>query len=105
MYGVKKCCKVIFLPIRSVAISPDDSWAISAGSDGTIRGWDLETGYCKKFWHAHNTVQTMALSPNGHWVASAGYDKTIELWDPLTGKHIRSFKGHTIMVNSLAFYS
>ena len=47
----------------------------------------------------------MAFSPDddGRWVASAGEDSTVKVWDSHTGKLVRSFRGHTGLVSSLAF--
>ena len=46
----------------------------------------------------------MAFSPDdGRWVASAGEDSTVKVWDSHTGKLVRSFRGHTGLVSSVAF--
>jgi len=39
----------------------------------------------------------------GRWVASAGDDSTVKVWDSRTGKFLRSFRGHTGLVTSVAF--
>ncbi|RKU21631.1 hypothetical protein C6499_21780 [Candidatus Poribacteria bacterium] len=49
-------------------------------------------------------VLTVAYSPDGKTLASSGSsDGTIQLWDVETGKQLRTLKGHTEMVNTLAF--
>ena len=47
----------------------------------------------------------MAFSPDaeGRWIASAGEDSTVKVWDSHTGKLLRSFRGHTGLVSSVAF--
>ena len=41
--------------------------------------------------------------PGGRWVASAGEDSSVKVWDSRTGRLIRTFRGHTGLVSSLAF--
>ncbi len=49
-------------------------------------------------------VLAVAYSPDGKILASSGSsDGTIQLWDVNSGKHIKTLKGHTDMVRSLAF--
>ena len=47
----------------------------------------------------------MAFSPDddGRWVASGGEDSTVKIWDSRTGELVRTFRGHTGLVSSLAF--
>ena len=47
----------------------------------------------------------MAFSPDddGRWVASAGEDSAVKVWDSRTGGLVRSFRGHTSVVTSVAF--
>ena len=49
-------------------------------------------------------VLAVAYSPDGKTLASSGSsDGTIQLWNVKSGKHIKTLKGHTEMVSTLAF--
>ena len=51
-------------------------------------------------------VLAVAYSSDGKTLASSGSsDGTIQLWDVKSGKHIKTLKGHTEMVRTLAFSS
>ena len=108
--------------VKDLAFTPDGKRLVSAGGDKVIRIWD---------WRARKTVRTMrgqvgtgdegkilamALSPDGRWLATAGYNATftgtnfldvtaIRLYDFATGKLVALLKGHTDIVNRLAFSS
>jgi WD40 repeat protein len=105
--------------IRDLTFTPDGEQLVSAGDDKVIRVWD---------WRAGKTVRTIrgqvgpgsdgiifavALSQNGRWLAVGGWmDPStatvpccgdIRLYDFSTGKLVALLKGHTNVVNSLAF--
>ncbi len=71
-------------PILQTAISPDGRWLATAGTDGTIRLWNLraeQPGAEPFVLRRHrNPVTALAMSPDGHWLASAGFDGSAFLW-------------------------
>ncbi len=107
-------------PIRGLAFTPDGKFIVSAGEDKAIRIWD---------WRAGKTVRTirgqsgpgqegkilaMALSPDGRWLAVGGllanFDGSnhievgaIRLYDFASGELKALLKGHTAVVDGLAF--
>jgi DNA-binding beta-propeller fold protein YncE len=74
--------------VRRVEFTPDGKKLVSAGFDGHLRVWDVET---KKELHAikadGGTVYGLAVSHDGKFVASAGRDG-LKLWEVETGKEI-----------------
>jgi WD40 repeat protein len=102
--------------IQGVAFTPDGKQLVSGADDKVVRVWD---------WRAGKTVRTirgalgrgdegkifaMALSPDGRWLAVGGWfpgsheeSDAIRLFDFATGKLVALLKGHTNVVNSLAF--
>jgi WD40 repeat protein len=68
--------------------------AVSAGSDRTVRVWDLKSGQCLHTLRGHtHRVLSVCLSPDGRHVLSAGgyTDRTVRLWDTATGQCLRVF--------------
>jgi WD40 repeat protein len=94
-------------PCLNVAFSPDGSRLAMACEKYTVKIVDVETGGEMHTLEGHSgDIYAVAFSPDadGRWIASAGEDSTVKIWDSHAGgAPVRSFRGHTGLVRSLAF--
>lgn len=91
--------------VNSVAVSTGGTIAVTAGDDGTVRFWDIESGRETMRLEGHDgPVNSAALSVDGSFAVSGGADKTVRLWHTAKGKCVRVFAGHTDAVTSVTFY-
>jgi WD40 repeat protein len=86
----------------------DDKILATAGSDETVRLWDLSTGQpLKKYCRADSSFSVMlnlAFSPDGRTLASSSLDNTIWLWDVSSDRPLgKPLLGHLGPVFSVAF--
>lgn len=101
--------------IRAVAWSPKGDLVATGSWDNTARLWDAATGKEVRTLR-HPLVNSVAFSPDGKWLASAStssdgklslgdrsVDPTIKLWEVATGDEVRTLRGHTFYVYSVAF--
>ncbi|WP_435590919.1 nSTAND1 domain-containing NTPase [Nocardia sp. bgisy118] len=99
--------KIIATPsdVTSIAISPDGRQILSAGDDGLIRRWDLESGKPVGDPPAGHTGKVWAAqySRDGRWIVSAGEDKTVRIWDANTGAAVHVLTGRLDDALSVAF--
>jgi WD40 repeat protein len=99
--------------VRSVVFSPDGSYIISGSFDNTMKLWDVSSGAIIRTFKnntcgpSHGYTSrcsiSMALSPDGRYIIFGYGNEIIELFNVSSGAIIRTFKGHTGSVNSVAF--
>ncbi|WP_308197977.1 WD40 repeat domain-containing serine/threonine-protein kinase [Saccharopolyspora soli] len=67
---------------KKVRFSPDGRFALSGGSDATVRIWELATGRCLRVLDGHNgEVSAVVISSDAQFVLSASWDGTIRRWE------------------------
>ncbi len=102
-----------------VVFSPDEKLLASAGDDGTVRFWDLQTGANIKTIRTSGEAGTAAFSPDGALIAFSVWGKGVEVWAAPTGmangslaispdtveevELLRTLGGHSDRVQALAF--
>jgi WD40 repeat protein len=67
---------------KRVRFSPDGRFAISGGTDATVRIWELPTGRCLRVLEGHKgAVSAVLISPDARFALSAGMDGTVRRWE------------------------
>ena len=107
----------------AVGYDPTGDRLAAAGTDRTVRVWDLKAGGDPiMLAEMSEGFASLAFRPDGRQLATGGGDppeviqepkgkfppaegdgRTIRLWDPASGREIRAFRGHVGSVHSLAF--
>ncbi len=93
--------------LNAAAFSPDGARVLSSGLNG-LNAWDITTG--RRVMRAPHDVGdksdvrlSSALSPDGRSILSGTYAKTIKLQDAASGQLVRTFTGHTGVVDKVVF--
>ena len=68
--------------ITSVAVSPDDHFAVSSSNDGSIKSWDLNRAPVASSARDHSDrVRAVGIASDGLTAISTSDDHTLRLWD------------------------
>jgi WD40 repeat protein len=90
--------------IHSIGLRSDELEAATAGSDGTVRLWDLTLRAELQTLRGHaGKVNWVVYHPNGKLLASAGADRTVRIWNAQSGEQVAVLKGHDGPVSAVAF--
>jgi WD40 repeat protein len=77
---------------------------LTAGADGRVRIWDVDSGESLMRLEEHDGAAESAVwSPDGAWIATGDAGGTIRLWDAATGDIRLRLPGHAGFVLSLSF--
>ena len=85
--------------IWDVEFGPNGRWLASAGADGVIHLWDLDSRQLTRLGEIDDVVMSICFSPSGATLASANGDGTVRLWDVGRGIPI----GEPLVKRTLAF--
>lgn len=90
--------------VVGLSLSRDGKTLVSAGADGIIRIWNVETGQVTRTLTRHtNVIYKANFSPNEKLIASSSRDTTVRIWDFATGREVHKLIEHKCSVKSVAF--
>ncbi len=89
--------------VRAAAFLPDGRQIVSAGDDGCVVVWDLESSKEVRRINAHTAgITGLAVADDGRRVLTSSLDHTVRVWDLTSGKEVCRFEKHPCEVECVA---
>ncbi len=90
-------------PVRTLYLSRDASWVLTAGEDRLIKRWRLTDGHCELTCKGHRgAIIALSVSADEGTLISGGADRMLKLWNLADGRCLRTFTGHMDTVSAVA---
>jgi WD40 repeat protein len=90
---------------KCLAVSRDQSLALTGGADKMVHVWDVAKGEEKACFKGHTgTVLDVALFKDNKFAVSCGTDRTVRVWNTETGQEVFRSDAHQGWVYRLALY-
>jgi WD40 repeat protein len=92
--------------VRPLAFSRDETLLATrsgAGTDTSIRLWDVVTGTERHPFPGHALeITCLSFAPDGDKLVSGGLDRTVRVWETATGKPLRTYDQHEASISAVA---
>jgi WD40 repeat protein len=89
--------------VTALAVTCNDTWAVSASQDGTAIVWDLATGARLHTLTGHQeAVTAVALTGDGTRAVTASQDGTAIVWDLATGARLHTLLTGHFQIQAIA---
>jgi WD40 repeat protein len=90
--------------VYSARFVRDDREILTAGTDGTARLWDSETGQQRQTFFARSILLADAvLSPDGSMVIAGDLDGMLRFWDAASGAALWTLRAHKRFISGVHF--
>ncbi len=90
--------------VNDVEFSPDGLWLVSAGTDSTIRIWNVRERKLYKTLSGHTAkIWRLDISPDGKNIASCSDDQTVRIWSLPDGKELHVLRNNSSQVFDVAY--
>ena len=88
-------------PVAAVLFGSDRKTLISAGRDGFVRFWNIESGKKVTEFRHPDGIQAVALSADGRTLVSGGWEGRLRVWDTESHTQIAVLTNHTAWISSV----
>lgn len=86
-------------------LASNENHLVSASRDGTLRIWDVSTGFCIKVIKSSTESWIMDVAPSfdGRWLVSGGRDQAITVWEVSSAEPRAALLGHENFIECCVF--